>query len=476
MSQFGDTITGLVGESPSDRISAIKAAVVENLRAADSRMKIETTDHFNHSFVPDLVLSWPGQTENRRVFLRTSYRVWDLLRDVDLLAGDKPILMPLVPMRERDDEGASALHERTKESRVLVTNPYGLEAFTDRRDTAPIVALFTHAILQGGRGVITTSRASEISGQVAAGFSGARNASYQATSAALTVNETNLDPRRASQMNRLLHALWIGSGASPSEFPGVTDGTATLDEDALRFVLEMPDLEDDAFWRRLGQNLTTERLCQLADFPANANLQRLLKNCARRLTAKACRVVPIPQNPINNIPQWSISSSTLTLHSPRYRIHFAPRSVMELPANTSDRAAISVSELTRRANVAGVAVSEVRLSNGDATLTYASSERPDVAKDDFLSVVASLLSNGFVASVTARIGIGSRSVRCSFETLTGAGNGSARYLLAELATVAAPLLGPILRDELLAIRSATYSGATENESAENSEKTEGGAL
>ena len=44
MSQFGDTITGLVGESPSDRISAIKAAVVENLRAADSRMKIETTD------------------------------------------------------------------------------------------------------------------------------------------------------------------------------------------------------------------------------------------------------------------------------------------------------------------------------------------------------------------------------------------------------------------------------------------------
>lgn len=474
MSQFGDAITGLVGESPSERIGAIKAAVVDNLRAADNRMKIETTDHFNHSFVPDLVLSWPGQSENRRVFLRASYRIWDLLRDADLLAVDQPIIMPLVPMREQEDDGVSALHERTKESRILVTNPYGLEAFAEGRDAAPVVALLTHAILQGGRGVITTRRAREISGQVAAGFSGARNAAYEATSAALAVNETNLDPHRASQMNRLLHALWIGSGAPPSEFPGATGATAALDEEALRFVLEMPDLEDGAFWRRLGLSLTTERLCQLADFPANANLQRLLQYSAYRLTAKACRVVATPQRPTEGVLRWSITSSTLTLQSPRYRIHFAPRSVMELPETTSVRETVSVSELKRRAGNAGVDVAEVRLSNGDATLTYASTERPDVARDDFLSAVAALLSNGFVASVTARIGNGSRSVRCSFDTRTGAGNGNARYLLAELATVAAPLLNPILADELIAIRSAAYSGAPENESAPSSQRSEGG--
>ncbi|GIG90738.1 hypothetical protein [Plantactinospora endophytica] len=475
MSQFDDAITGLVGESPRERISAIKAAVVDNLRAADSRMRIETTDHFNHSFVPDLILSWPGQNENRRIYLRTSYRIWDLLRDVDLLANDQPILMPLVPMREEEDEDASVLHERTKESRTLVTNPYGLEAFAEGRDTTPIVALLTHAILQGGRGVITTRRAREISGQVAAGFSGARDAAYEATSAAVAVNESNLDPHRASQMNRLLHALWIGSGAPPSEFPRATGAMATLDEEALRFVLEMPDLEDDTFWHGLGFGLTTERLCQLVDFPANANLQRLLQHSAYRLTAKACRVVATPQRRMEDVPRWSITSNTLTLQSPRYRIHFAPRSVIDLPESTSVRETVSVSELKRRAENAEVEVAEVRLSNGDATVAYTSAERPDVVQDDFLSAIAALLSNGFVASVTARIGNGSRSVRCSFDSCTGGGNGNTRYLLSELATVAAPLLCPILTDELIAIRNATHSGVAENESAWNAQRSEGKA-
>ncbi|WP_148062048.1 hypothetical protein [Micromonospora aurantiaca] len=463
MSQFGDAIAALVGQSPSERIGAIKAAVADNLRAADSRLKVDTTDHFNHSFVPDLILSWPGQTEKRRVFLRTSYRIGDLLRDVDLLAGDKPILMPLVPMLEQEHADASALHERTRESRTLVADPYGLEAFVKGRDAAPVVGLLTHAILQGGRGVITTRRAREISGQVAAGFSGARNAAYEATSTALAVGESNLDPHRASQLNRLLHALWIGSGAPPSEFPGGNGATVSLDEEALRFVLELPDLEDDAFWRRLGLSLTTSRLCQLIDFPANANLQRLLKYSAHRLTAKACRLITTSEHPPSAAPRWSITSSTLTLHLPRYRIHFAPRSVTELPENTSIHQTVSAAELKRRADTAGVDVAEVRLSNGDATVTYASIERPDVAQDDFLGAIAALLSNGFVATVKVQIGNGSRSVRCSFDTRTGAGNGNARFLLAELATIAAPLLSPTRDDDLMNIRSATSSGSAETD-------------
>jgi hypothetical protein len=466
VSQFGNAMTDLVGQDPSERISAIKGVVIEKLRATDSRMRIEMTDHFNHSFVPDLVLSWPGQTEKRRVFLRTSYRTWDLLRDVDLLSDERPILMPLVPIREHPDEADSALQARTQESRTLVTDPYGLEAFDEEREAAPVVSLLTHAVLQGGRGLISSRRAHEISGQVGAGFSGARAANYDATSVAVAVAETTLDSHRASQMNRLLHALWIGSGAPPSAFPGATGVTAALDEEALRFILEMPDLDDDVFWSRLGLSVTTERLCELVDFSGNANLQRLLRFGAHRLTAKACRVVPTPQYADDGPPRWSIASRTLTLQSSRHRIHFAPRSVGELPENSQAGGAVSVPELKTRAEAAAVDVAEVRLTDGDATLTYGAAERPDVAQDEFLSAVVALLDNSHVASVVARVGSGSRTVRCTFGTGTGAGNSSARYYVAELATIAAPLLGSMTTPELAAIRSATFSGATEDEPVE----------
>jgi hypothetical protein len=447
VSNFANTINHLTSnENPRARIAEIKTAVVENLRATDERVRIDVTDHFNHTFVPDLVLSWPGSSESRSVFLRTSYRSWDLLQDLDLLARERPILMPLTPIEHTDDEADSALEARSVEQRTLITDPYGLEALDEETGSRPVVSLLSHALLQGGRGVISSGRARRISVDVGAGFAGAQEANYELTSIAVSAAETALDSDRASQLNRLLHAVWIGSGAAPSQFPGASGVTAILDPEALRFILELPELNDIGFWRRLSKGLTTERLCQLEDFAANSNLQRLLSGAAHRLLAKACSVTKV-QSSVTE-PQWEIVSGTLTLRTSEHRIHFAPRYQNQLPSSNGPVEPVTVTELQTRAAMAEVMISDVKLSNGDSVISYGSEERPDVSQDDILAAVESAIDGSHVIAATARVGGGERTVRCNLATAVAAGNSNSMYHVTELAATAVPLLARLTHEEL----------------------------
>src|SRR6266508_1429332 len=45
-------------ERTADSTAAVKRAVARSLRAVDAGVTIETTEYFNHSFAPDLVLKW----------------------------------------------------------------------------------------------------------------------------------------------------------------------------------------------------------------------------------------------------------------------------------------------------------------------------------------------------------------------------------------------------------------------------------
>jgi hypothetical protein len=461
MSAFAEAIRYLTAdEDPARRITAIKTAVIENLQATDERVRIEVTNHFNHSYVPDLILSWSSSSEERRLFLRTSFRAWDLMEDLTLLADERPILMPLAPIEQDDRVADEALQTRSRSQRTLITNPYGLEALDDETNAAPVVSLLSHAILQGGRGLITSHRAREVSEEVSAGFQGAQSADYESTSIAVRATEDVLDSHRASQLTSLLHAVWVGSGASPSQFPGATGTTAVIDAESLKFILDLPGLEDPDFWDRLGRGLTTERLCQLIDLPASANLERLLRSNAHRLQSKACRVIAARSGVATS--QWEIVASTLTLRTAEHRIHFAPRHLKELPESSLPVSSVSVGGLRTRAARAHVKISEVRLTNGDSTITYGSDDRPDIVQDQTLVAVEEAVRGATVASAVARIGDGNKTVRCNLTEATASGNGNAMYYVAELAVYAAPLLTELSVEEFDEIRSRVSAPLTES--------------
>jgi hypothetical protein len=66
MTNFAEVVRSLDGDDPRGNITALKGAVREQLQATDNRVRVDLTDHFNHSFVPDLVLSWPGTKDTRQ--------------------------------------------------------------------------------------------------------------------------------------------------------------------------------------------------------------------------------------------------------------------------------------------------------------------------------------------------------------------------------------------------------------------------
>lgn len=436
MTDFAEVVSSLNDEDPRANITAIKGAVKEQFESTDSRVHVDLTDHFNHTFVPDLVLSWPGTADTRRVFLRTAFREDDLTRDINVLGSDRPILMSLDRMPDRDETGEE-LRSRAKATNSLVADPYSLEALDEASASKPVVTLLSHAVLQGGRGVMSSSSARASGHSVDAGFDAARAGEPTATSAAVEDAADLLDSYRASQINRLLHAVWLGSGQPASTFPGAAGITAVLDAESLRFILELPDIDDVDFWNRLGAGLTMNRICELQDFPSSENFQRLLASNARRLTAKACRVLASAGAPSES-PAWSIAGGNLVLAMQNDRLHFAPRAIAELPAPPNDPPRVTVQQLQTRARTADLRLGEVRLSDGDHVISYGAEADADVAQAEALAALQRLIPNAALTSATAFAG--TKEVRCSFHTRTATGNSSARFLLAELAAITVPLL------------------------------------
>jgi len=431
-------------------IANIKEAVVGHLRDTDSRVQIEVTDHFNHSYVPDLILSWPEVSKPRSVFLRTSFDMSDLLRDVDTLADHQPILMPLARVNDDSVEAQTPLAKASRAHRTLITDPYGLEALETETEMQSVVSLFSHAVLQGGRGLVSSQRAQKAGSEVAAGFVGAQRADRESTTIAVETAEELLDSHSASQVNRLLHAVWVGSGAPGSSFPGAGGITAVIDAEALRFILELPNVEDEGFWSRVGRGLTTERLCELGDFPAAENLQRLLRGNAYRLLAKACRV--FVESVDTEVPKWSVVAGNLALHTRKSRIHFAPRAVADLPDAGAQVGSLTVGDLRGRAARADLQLGQINLTDGDSVLSYGSETRPDISQDEALTSLQEVIAHGAFTSVVARIGGDRKPIRCTFESGTVAGNSSSRFYVSELALVALPLLADVSPYDLEVIR------------------------
>ncbi|GAB3013937.1 hypothetical protein GCM10011376_08790 [Nocardioides flavus (ex Wang et al. 2016)] len=434
MNDFNEVLRSLSGDDPRGNIAMLKGAVKEQLTETDSRVEVELTDHFNHAYVPDLVLSWPGTSERRHMFLRTAFREADMARDIDVLGEDRPIFMSLD--RLPDEPPRDELVTRAKATNSLVTDPYGLEVLEEVAEAKPVVSLFNHAILQGGRGVVTSRDALDTGTSVDAGFDGARGGDAGATSAAIEAAASVLDSHRAGQVNRLLHAVWVGSGGSGSSFPGGAGITAVLDAESLRFVLELPDIEDDDFWVRLGSGLTTGRLCELQDFPPSENFQKLLRGAASRLESKACRV--LGGRGAAPTPLWSVATGSLVLSVNTDDVYFAPFAAKSLPAPEGDTPSATVRDLQERASSAEIRLGEVRLSNGSHTIAYGAEDGVDLAEADDLEMLENVLTSAALVSASAYAG--TREVKCNFVTRTAAGNSSSKFLLSELVDIAVPLL------------------------------------
>ncbi|MGP3955610.1 hypothetical protein ACTWPT_06395 [Nonomuraea sp. 3N208] len=449
MNDFSALIADLAADEPLQNVASIKNAVIERIKETDANVTVESTEYFNHTFAPDLVLRWPLDGSTRRVYLRTSSNTNYLREDIALVAGVGPIFMPLLPLGS--ESGHEDLERESTQSNTLVADPSTITAFGEESPQRAVQNLVARAVLQGGRGHVTQQRARAIGHAIGQGFVAAQNANVNMTRRAIDVTESLMDLQHADQLTRLLHAIWLGSGAPASAFPSSTGITANLDASALQFLLEIAITDDGDFWRRIGSSLTLERLCEV-EVPATSNgLQQLIAVNLDRLRAKSCQVVSHPKGERGYpAPRWLVKSGFLTMATERYSAHFSPGPASSIPAERKSKEDhINLQELISRADAASVKVTEVTLEvTGGRQLDYKAPNDSDIVSDDVLQELGGMLGpDAIVRAAVSPLGGGARQLRCDFSRNSGSGRTGAKFNLLELLSVAIPLLRTLVSSE-----------------------------
>ena len=144
-------------------VSRVKSAVISELSSLDSSAIVDDTGYFNHSAIPDLVLTWPKEKATRAIFLRHSYQSVIDADDVAFLARERPVFMSL-DTREHDDRRAEEqLRETPDSDRSLLTDPTAVDVIGgDTRTANPLSDLVRANFIRGGRGLIDEGRAASL--------------------------------------------------------------------------------------------------------------------------------------------------------------------------------------------------------------------------------------------------------------------------------------------------------------------------
>ncbi|WP_326961982.1 MULTISPECIES: hypothetical protein [unclassified Arthrobacter] len=447
-------------------VASIKNEVRSQLLEADPGIEVHDTEYFNNTYSPDFILKWPGQKEVRRVFLRADSNPQYLAEDIAIVADEQAILMPLAESKPaRDPELEAALQRRASQNKVLIANSDSIAAFISQTKSSPYTTLISRAIFQGGKGVVRRPRAEAVAASVSDGFVDASHSRADHIPEAVETAQSVLDTPRSNSISSFMQALWIASGERADTFPALVASQASLDTTSLSFLLEMPELEDDDFWMRMGRNIDIEKILSLNLSGSPANLQRLMRANAGSLRARVCRVLPPADGP-NQPHQWFLGDGGLGLRLDNCSAIFTNSKISDITQDgmSSVQPVSSVSERAASANIRVVALS---ISARESRIDYAGAADLDISSDPQLGSVASALGAAAeVVSVTTAVGVADRKLNCNLQTSTSHGNSNAKYYLSELATNSIPLFIDLSRVELSGLYDAV--GAAQDAGIANS--------
>ena len=438
-------IDALDDPSPQESVFRVKTAVANELAALDPTAVIKATNHFNHTFAPDFVLTWRDRVE-RNVFLRLTDDIAWLSEDINLIESDAPLVLDLA-QRPVEAEDAAALAEATYNKRAMVSQPEALERLIDRRADDSTASMVSNALAQGGRGVFVGDRAVDFAEAVAAGFAGASDVESEITAEAIEEITGSLGEPQAWRMTRVLQAVWEGSSGRLDLFPGKADLSGRLNLDSLEYLLTYMDSDDSEFWRRVGRGLTLGDITGLSLQLPNDNISRLIQANLDVISARATAVFDSALG-VDDAPDlaWGIRGGYLSLEAPKFFAIVAETKKALEPKLPLDSPFPSVDIFIERADSSDL--EEVTLRSGSEVMTL---RNEDVAIDgDRLTEVAGTYTAATdVSSATARSASG--RVTLDFGTSSGTGHTRSRLLMADLLATTIPLMVSLEEPELDAV-------------------------
>lgn len=419
-------------------VAAIKKAVVRSLRTVDPRVSVETTDYFNHSFAPDLVLTWPftpSQPE-RFVYLRFNEHLDWISQDLRLIEDRHPVVYGLAASLPDSPAEAAELSRQSAETQTLVTDAASVDFLAAEPPTG-LGGLVGRAIIRGGRGLLDTQRASSVTTEIADGFQAARSADTARTRSAVERAIEFLRPSESDRLLGFLQAMWIGAGARSDDFPGPVAISQDPGNDGLAFLIQDEEIADRQFWRALGSSLSLERLASLGLVGAPPNLQHVISANIDRLWARACRVKPDePRLGDDSSLLWRVDRGLVALSGSSFTAYLGSTvdDIDQIKVGRKHNG-VTVAELRQRSSSP---VDLLELSNGERVVTYGSEDQTDVASDDALGALSDAL--GFSNVRRATVNLNDRRLDLDFTTNTISARTSGRPPVSDLLKVGLPLL------------------------------------
>ncbi|MFD3848726.1 hypothetical protein ACFWVB_22875 [Streptomyces microflavus] len=430
----------LYDPNPNSSARRVKDLVIRELLEVDPRVEIKNTEYFNHTFSPDLVLSWPEgpAVKKRYLFLRLPDTPKYFAEDVELISELHPIVYGL-------DDGPNlatsmtAVAELSHRNDVLVTDVHGMNRLARNREDRSIANLVSSALIRGGRGLMDSNGAEQISASVNRGFEGARSADAGPTETAVDSLQHHLMPVQSRQMTQFLQAVWISSHGRIEGFPGPTELSGEISDESLEYLIHFDAIDDTEFWRALGSSLSVEQLSRLKVIGEPANFQHLVGANLDRLWSRHLRVkVGELALTSSNIPLWTVTRNSLCLQGVDYSAYFAENSPA-LKHIKPDRAnGISVHDVRRRSINAHL--SEITIKKGAETFTVEAEGNGSVLEAESLSALPeSYLGDARAVRATCKT-LSNQEIRLDFMSLDASAVTSARITLHDWVTVALPLL------------------------------------
>ncbi|MBS1695777.1 MAG: hypothetical protein JST91_26570 [Actinobacteria bacterium] len=399
MTSYNEILEAADGSESGEAVSRIKKLAAQTLYEADGDMKLLSTEHFNHSYLPDFVMRWPNRPQ-RFVFLRASAYADEIRDDVVRLADRRPIFVQLSEFLPNNNEplqqSIDNLSQSAGERRSLVTSMPTIGLLDDSPRTGKMLSSF---VMRGGKGVITDSEAQSLALRVESGFDGAMNSDHEATADGIEAVQTVLDPASSAEFTHLFEAAWVSGGASAIEFPGgLTSIGDNLTAELLHQMLDIVPESLSDFWEQIGNAVTLESFAQLNLVGQQPRIQSIMKNAIGRLVSNRCAVLRTQRSDQEVDPfMWQIENGILSLRGGGYQAWVgasAPSSASSSDQEFTVDPAPSLSRISTVAEEARLTISDIGVSDADGiTVRFASPGLGDVATSDLVERVTETVGN-----------------------------------------------------------------------------------
>lgn len=251
-------LDALLDRDPRQSEHRVKEAIAGALSTFDPSATLKITTYFNHTYAPDMMLSW-GKVE-RPVFLRFTDNVPELGQDIAMLDRLDPLVFGLsTPDLSNADE--NRLDEKSRAADVLLTTPAAVEELTERRAPAVTDRMLRNSLAHAGRGaLVATSDARALADTFTRGFTSAASGQVAETRETLSTIGRYFAVGQARRLNRVVQAVWEGGGSRLDQYPGDAEPSTDVGSLPLLYLVQFMDTEDKSFWRGVGRNLTIEQL------------------------------------------------------------------------------------------------------------------------------------------------------------------------------------------------------------------------